>query len=325
MGDPRHPLSNRAIQGSYAPGSTFKLVVAAAALELGLITPETKLSCSGSVRLYGNVFHCHRAGGHGRSNLVEALAQSCNSYFYQLAPKLQIEAIARYAKLLGLGSKSGIDLPHEVSGLVPDPEWKRQARGEPWYAGETVSVAVGQGAVLATATQMAQLAATVATNGDVHRPTIFVRNLPAGAMPEAYPDVGGEEAERQRWPASRDVARRSRQGMFQCRQPRRHGRPGSDSGCRRERQDGHLPGRVPGESRAVPGREPSRAPCGITLGSSASRPSAQSRDRDCGARRARGGWRHRGGADRPESARGLLRKARPKDEQDARKTTMAIH
>lgn len=186
--DEKHPLSNRAIQGRYAPGSTFKLVVASAALEEEIITPDTEMYCSGSVRLYGNTFHCARASGHGRVDLKTAIAVSCNSYFYQLGAKLPIETIARYAKLFGLGAPTGLDLPHEVEGLIPDPEWKKRARGEPWYAGETISVAVGQGSVLVTATQMARLAATVGTSGDLQRPTLFLRQLPAGAVPEAFPD-----------------------------------------------------------------------------------------------------------------------------------------
>ncbi len=212
--DPKFPLSNRATQGRYAPGSTFKLVVAAAALEEGLATPETEMSCRGWVRLYGNVFHCVRAG-HGSLGLIEALAQSCNSYFYQLASKLQIETIAHYARLFGLGTPTGIDLPHEVSGLVPDPKWKKRVRNEPWYAGETISVAIGQGAVLVTALQMAQLAATVGTSGDVHRPTLFLRRLPAGAAPEPYSDMVLE-------PATRHVGLREehwralQEGMFQA-------------------------------------------------------------------------------------------------------------
>ena len=213
--DPKFPLTNRATQGRYAPGSTFKLVVAAAALEEGLVTPETEMSCKGWVRLYGNVFHCNRAGGHGSLSLVEALAQSCNSYFFQLAQQLQIETIAHYARLFGLGTLTGIDLPHEVSGLVPDPEWKKRARNEPWYAGETISVGVGQGAVLVTALQMAQLAATVGSSGDVHRPTLFLRRLPAGAPPEPYSDMVLE-------PANRHVGLRAehwralQEGMFQA-------------------------------------------------------------------------------------------------------------
>jgi penicillin-binding protein 2 len=190
VNDEEHPLTNRAIQGRYAPGSTFKLVVAAAALEQGIVTPDTEMTCLGSVRMYGNVFHCHKAGGHGRLSLVDALAQSCNSYFYQLGAKLQIEAIARYGRMFGLGAPTGVDLPHEVSGLIPDPEWKKSARNEPWYAGETISVAVGQGSVLVTTLQMARVAGIVGTSGDLHRPTLFLRKLPVGATPEPYPDSG---------------------------------------------------------------------------------------------------------------------------------------
>jgi penicillin-binding protein 2 len=189
VNDDEHPLTNRAIQGRYAPGSTFKLVVAAAALELGIATPDTEMYCEGSVRLYGNVFHCHKAGGHGWLSMTDALAQSCNSYFYQLGAKLQIETIARYSRLFGLGSPTGVDLPHEVSGLIPDPEWKKTARNEPWYAGETISVAVGQGSVLVTAIQMARLAATVGTSGDLQRPRMFLRKVSAGSVPEPFPEI----------------------------------------------------------------------------------------------------------------------------------------
>jgi penicillin-binding protein 2 len=185
--DEDHRLQNRALQGRYAPGSVFKLVVAAAALEEKKITPEKRLYCAGGVRLYGKWFPCHSAAGHGLVNLHEALVKSCNSYFYQIGVELQIETIARYARTFGLGSPTGIDLPFEVSGLVPDPEWKRQAREEPWYAGETVSVSVGQGAVLVTVMQMAQIAAIVGSSGDVFRPHVFLRPLPAGALADPAP------------------------------------------------------------------------------------------------------------------------------------------
>jgi penicillin-binding protein 2 len=125
--------------------------------------------------------------------MVDALAQSCNSYFYQLGAKLQIETIARYGRLFGLGAPTGVDLPHEVSGLIPDPEWKKAARNEPWYAGETISVAVGQGSVLVTTMQMARLAATVGTSGDIHRPKLFLRKLAVGAVPEPYPESSLQE------------------------------------------------------------------------------------------------------------------------------------
>jgi penicillin-binding protein 2 len=176
---PDQPLSNRAIQGRYAPGSVFKLVVAAAALEEGVVSPDTRFFCPGWVRLYGTTFHCHLAGGHGWVDLHQALVRSCNVYFWNAGVKLQIDRIARYARALGLGAPTGIDLPHEVSGLVPEPEWKRRVRDEPWYAGETASVAVGQGAVLVTAVQLAQLSAIIATGGDLYGPHLFARTRPA--------------------------------------------------------------------------------------------------------------------------------------------------
>jgi penicillin-binding protein 2 len=181
--DPEHRLQNRGIQGRYPPGSAFKLVIAAAALEEGVIEPSTKMTCRGYVRLFGKVFRCHKASGHGRVDMHEALKQSCNSYFYQLGVKLQIDTIARYARMMGLGVETGIDLPYEVSGLVPDPEWKRRTRNQPWYAGETVSVAVGQGSVLVTVLQMAQLVAVVGSSGEVHRPRVFLDSFPAGSTP----------------------------------------------------------------------------------------------------------------------------------------------
>jgi penicillin-binding protein 2 len=215
VNDPSHRLTNRTIQGRYAPGSTFKLVVAAAALEQELATPDTEMYCHGSVRMYGNVFHCSKAGGHGRINLVDALAQSCNNYFYQLGAKLQIEAIARYGRLFGLGAPTGVDLPHEVSGLIPDPEWKKSARNEPWYAGETISVAVGQGSVLVTALQMARLAATVGTSGDVHRPRLFLRELPVGAVPEPYVETAFHDPIR-RVSLRESTWRALQEGMFRA-------------------------------------------------------------------------------------------------------------
>ena len=215
VNDDKHPLSNRAIQGRYAPGSTFKVVVAAAALEQDLVTPETEMHCSGAVRLYGNVFKCHRASGHGSVNLIQALAQSCNSYFFQLGVKLRIELLARYGKMFGLGALTGIDLPHEVSGLVPDPAWKKRARNEPWYPGETVSVAVGQGSVLVTALQMAQVAATVGSSGDIHSPKIFLRRLPSGGEPESFP-VGALEPPKRKVGLRAETWRALQEGMFQA-------------------------------------------------------------------------------------------------------------
>ena len=143
--DPLTPLINRVIQGAYSPGSTFKLVTSTAALEEGLITPATTFFCPGQATFYGNVFHCHKKGGHGTVDLKGAIAGSCNVYFYNVGVRLEIARIAKWAKAFGLGSPTGIDLPHEGGGLMPSPEWKMRVFKTPWYAGETVSVAIGQG------------------------------------------------------------------------------------------------------------------------------------------------------------------------------------
>jgi penicillin-binding protein 2 len=182
--DPHHPLTNRAIQGQYAPGSTFKVVMAAAALEEGVINPFTAIHCGGGVQFGGHYFRCWKKGGHGAVNLHEALVQSCDTFFYQLAQRLSIDTIARYARLFGLGQPSGIALEHEKAGIIPDTAWKRRRFRQPWYAGETLSVAIGQGYVTATPLQMANLIAATAT-GTRYRPH-FVRRVttPDGELVE---------------------------------------------------------------------------------------------------------------------------------------------
>ena len=160
--DPDTPLINRVIQGQYAPGSVFKIVTTIAALEEKIITPETTFHCPGVYTKYGNEFHCHQGGPHGTVNLTQAIAQSCNVYFYNVGVKLEIERIARYAKMLGLGQVTGVDLPQEAAGVVPSPEWKMKRFKQPWWPGETVTVAIGQG-MTATALQLARLAGIAAT------------------------------------------------------------------------------------------------------------------------------------------------------------------
>jgi len=160
--DEEKPLMNRVIQGQYAPGSVFKIVVAAAALEEGVITPQTRFFCSGAVSLYDTVFHCNRAGGHGSVSVRQALQHSCNVFFWRVGVQLGIDRLSEWARRFGIGSPTGIDLPHEVAGLMPSSEWKLRVTGKPWYAGETVSVAIGQGQVTTTPIQLARLVATVA-------------------------------------------------------------------------------------------------------------------------------------------------------------------
>lgn len=170
--DRLHPLENRALRGRYSPGSTFKMVVAAAALEEGIATPDFRVHCTGHAPFYGRSFQCWawKKGGHGTVDMRRAIEQSCNIYFYTLGNMVGIDKIAKWAKLLGLGEKSGIDLPNELQGIVPSPEWKRAVTGEKWYAGETVSVSIGQGQVSVTPVSMAVYMATLANGGTRHVP-----------------------------------------------------------------------------------------------------------------------------------------------------------
>jgi len=163
--DPLLPLQDRALAGAYPPGSVFKMVMAAAGLAEGVITPEDGVFCNGSKAFYKRSFHCWKAGGHGFMRLESALKNSCDVYFYTLGQKLGIERIARYARLFDFGSPTGIDLDGEKRGLVPDSAWSARERRQPWYPGETISVAIGQGALLATPLQMATMAAAFANGG----------------------------------------------------------------------------------------------------------------------------------------------------------------
>jgi penicillin-binding protein 2 len=165
--DDLKPLQDRAIQGRYSPGSTFKMAVAAAALEEGLITPDFKVACPGHAVFFGRSFQCSlpNGRGHGIIDMRQAIERSCNVYFYTVGNMLGIEKIHKWATLFGLGEKTGIDLPNEVAGLVPSPEWKRERFHEKWYAGETISVSIGQGAVSLTPISMAVYISALANGG----------------------------------------------------------------------------------------------------------------------------------------------------------------
>jgi penicillin-binding protein 2 len=163
--DELRPLNDRAIQGRYSPGSTFKMAVALAGLEEGIITPEFRVSCGGGANFYGRFFKCWKKGGHGSIDMRHAIEQSCDVYFYTVANMLGVDKINKWATLLGLGVVSGIDLPNEVQGLVPSTQWKREKMHEKWYAGETISVGIGQGQVSVTPVSMAVYMATLANGG----------------------------------------------------------------------------------------------------------------------------------------------------------------
>ncbi len=179
MGNPDRPLLNRALQAQLAPGSTFKPIMALAGLETGVIDDTFGVSCPGGANWYGRYFRCHST--HGRVELKRAIAQSCDVFFYQVGNRLGIDAIAKYATMAGLGSKTGIDLPHESTGLVPSTAWKMRAYRQKWFAGETISVAIGQGALTVTPLQLAVAIGGIATGGVWQRPHL-VRERASEAM-----------------------------------------------------------------------------------------------------------------------------------------------
>jgi penicillin-binding protein 2 len=174
--DPEFPLENRAIRGLYAPGSIFKLTIATGALDSQIINQWNSYYCSGSTRIYGHPFSCWFKGGHGSMNMTNGIKNSCNIYFYQVGKSMGIEEIARYARILGLGARTGIDLPGEKEGLVPDPDWKKRVRNEPWYPGETISVAIGQGPLQVTPLQIALQTALIANRGNRVFPFLLMDN-----------------------------------------------------------------------------------------------------------------------------------------------------
>ncbi|MAG29746.1 MAG: penicillin-binding protein 2 [Deltaproteobacteria bacterium] len=174
--DEWRPLRNRALAGVYPPGSTYKAIVAAAGLAEGVIEATTVVTCPGHFRLGRRVYRCWKRGGHGPVDLEHALLGSCDVYFYELGKTLGVETLARYARLFGLGTPTGIGVRGEVAGLVPTPEWKLRARGERWIDGETISLSIGQGANLTTPIQLAVAYAAIANGGHVVEPRIVLRS-----------------------------------------------------------------------------------------------------------------------------------------------------
>jgi len=169
------PMVNRATQGIYAPGSTFKLLVALAALEKGIVTPQTAIYCAGRKNFYGRDFRCDKPTGHGSLAMVQAIAQSCDVYFYELASRMDVDDIHATAEKYGLTERTGIDLPQEKRTRIPSRAWKRKAapRDPKWYAGETISVGIGQGAVGVTPLGLARFYALLATKGKLLTPHLF--------------------------------------------------------------------------------------------------------------------------------------------------------
>ncbi len=189
--DQLRPLSNRATQGQFPPGSTFKIIMAIAALEEGVINPESYIQDPGFFTFGNRSFRDWKKGGHGAVNFHRAIVESCDTYFYQLGPKLGIDRIAKWAHAFGLGEKTGIALDDERTGVIPDTEWKRKRYRQPWFPGETVSVAIGQGYVTVTPLQLANMMAAVANGGKLFRPYLVskVESVDGATMREYGPEL----------------------------------------------------------------------------------------------------------------------------------------
>ncbi len=209
--DIRHPLMDKALS-AYPPGSTFKVVTAIAALKKGVVTPETTVYCPGYYRLGRRLFRCWKWSGHGEVNLVKALAVSCDTYFYYLGEQVGIDYLSQIAHQCGLGQVTGLGFAEEKAGLVPNRAWKLRVLKEPWQMGETLNVAIGQGALKVTPLQLARLYAAIANGGKLYRPWCVARIIdPYGQiLKENHPQVTG------RLPVSRRVLAYINKGLVEA-------------------------------------------------------------------------------------------------------------
>jgi penicillin-binding protein 2 len=191
--DPTHPLYNRAIQSVYPPGSTFKIIVSLAGLESGVIKPNDRVTCRGSIRSGKHSFRCWKREGHGTISFHQGLVESCDVYFYTMGERIGWDRIAQYAKNLGFGSLTGILLPDEKQGLIPTTEWKQKKTKEPWYPGDTYINSIGQGFVLVSPIQACQMMGAIANGGYFYRPTLLkqTRNRETGAVKIFSPERKG--------------------------------------------------------------------------------------------------------------------------------------
>ena len=216
--DPNHPLMNKAIQDQLAPGSTFKVIMAAAGMQEG-VAQNLKVNCTGGGTFYGHYFKCDHH--HGLLSIHEAIPESCDTYFYTLAQKLGIDTIAKYATELGIASKTGIDLPNEMSGIMPSTKWKMKNFHEKWYAGEVISVGIGQGAVAVTPIQLVRALSGIASDGQLKRPhVVFPSQLPAQyeqAVLDTY--AGGSSGGDRQVSLNSDTWMTVTEGMAQATQP----------------------------------------------------------------------------------------------------------
>src|SRR5208283_1791533 len=209
--DPMKPLMNKAIQAQLAPGSVFKIVMASAVLETGTVTPDFIVHCAGAVTIYGHLYHdwvFEKHLAHGEVNIHKAIRESCDVFFYTMGKMLGIEKIDYFAKGLGLGARTGIDLPGEAPGLIPSPEWVQRNFKHKWYAGETISVAIGQGANSVTPVQVAHTIGGIAMGGVFQRPHVAFQDQ-LRALGEDPPDNSPRD-----FPLSDDTIAAVKSGMW---------------------------------------------------------------------------------------------------------------
>ncbi|MFN3232894.1 MAG: penicillin-binding protein 2 [Alphaproteobacteria bacterium] len=193
LADPRKPLHNKAIQGQFPPASTFKMLMAMAAVDEGLVSPDHRINCPGHMRFGNRRFHCWKRGGHGWLNMAQSIEQSCDVYFYDLALKLGVDKIAAMSRRFGLGESLGIELDHEASGLVPTEAWKRRRFNEPWHEGENLSIGIGQGYMLATPLQLAVMTARMANGGYAVKPSLLAPD-PVALSAQPFDSIGVSQA-----------------------------------------------------------------------------------------------------------------------------------
>jgi len=205
------PLENKVLQGEYPPASTYKMITAIAALEEGIIDRDSTFSCNGSYKYGNRIFRCWKKSGHGNVDIIQALSESCDVFFYQIGHKLGADRLAWYARKCGLGKITGIKSDQEASGLVPDTEWKKRRTGNAWQGGETLSVAIGQSYNLVTPIQMVVLTSAIANGGVRNKPKILreVRTAEGSIVCKRETESYGK------LPASEDTLKIIKKGMWE--------------------------------------------------------------------------------------------------------------
>ncbi len=198
--NPKHPLINKVVQATYPPGSTYKMVTALAGLAEGVIDENTLLYCPGYYRFGNRVYRCWKHSGHGQVDIRRAITESCDVFFYQVGLRVGVDKLAEYARKLGLGVVSGIEMEHEKSGLTPTKEWKRKRYNEKWHEGETLSVAIGQGFNNMTPLQIALMTSVVANDGKLYKPKLIESvTTPDGQEIQKFtPELASELSSRER-------------------------------------------------------------------------------------------------------------------------------